>query len=472
MLCLSILLLLQDSEYTAKLAAAPQNAKGQYDLAKWCESKKLKAEATAAYQKAIELDPEFEPARKALGQRKVLGRWVSDEIYKDTRWWAHPKVDQKQVDEAVLKAGEYLLNLSTRLPNGQHTYPGIKGTRLRYDELVLLTLLESGWDRKDARLQGLMAKVAADPLDITYHVALKAMCLAAIDPVKYQQQLAQCAQFLVDNQNPNGGWSYGQQVQLPPSFPVVDKGPVQIETGVEAGKSKAKPPKQVEIKKGKSVSTSETDASNSQYAALGLRACLSGLVVVPKEVITAGENYWIKLQQPDGGWIYGSTPNRDLSDGKPYGSMSAGALGSIAIYKYYRNRVWNDPLDLKTDPTIAKGVDWMGKHLDFSKNPQCGYAAWKHYWFYAVERAGRLLETETFGSHEWYPEGAPVILGLQKPDGSFAPEVWQLPANAMGSIKDIACPGVVMETCFCILFLRRATPKLDETIQIKTGTGK
>jgi hypothetical protein len=42
----------------------------------------------------------------------------------------------------------------------------------------------------------------------------------------------------------------------------------------------------------------------------------------------------------------------------------------------------------------------------------------------------------------------------------------------MGSIKDLACPGVLTETCFSVLFLRRSTPKLDETIQIKTGPAR
>jgi tetratricopeptide (TPR) repeat protein len=410
-------------EYKQKLAACPQNAKGYFDLAKWCEGKKLKAEAEAAYEKAIELDSNFEPARKALGQKKVLGRWVSDKLYADPKWWAHPRVEQKKVDEAIVKGVNFLLNNVGKFPEGQHTYGGAPGarikTKLRYDELVFLTCLESGWDRNDPRMKTLEQKVLSNPMDLLYHVVLKAMCLAELDPMKYQQQLAQCAQYLVDNQNPNGGWSYGQTVQLPPSFPAKEGGPIVIETGQNAG-PKAKPPKQVEIKKGKDVSEKDTDASNSQYAALGIRACLSGLVVVPKETIAAAEAYWEKKQDADGGWGY-----------------CAAEQGR------------NPP--------------------NFNKNPLCCFGAWKHYWYYAVERAGRLLETETFGSKEWYPDGANTILGKQKPEGNWPAEVWEgIPAGA-GTLKDIGAPGCFSETCFCILFLRRATPKLDETIQIKTG---
>ena len=48
------------------------------------------------------------------------------------------------------------------------------------------------------------------PLEWTYDVSLQAMILEEIDRVKYQARIAQCAQFLVDNQCPNGQWSYGE----------------------------------------------------------------------------------------------------------------------------------------------------------------------------------------------------------------------------------------------------------------------
>jgi hypothetical protein len=473
LLALFILLVQDDKlrkEYEDRLAKAPQNAKGQFDLGRWCDAKRLKAEAEQAYGRALELDPEFEAARKALGQKKVLGRWVNDKLYKDPSWWAHPKVDQKRVDDAIVKGCDYLLQLCAKgLPGGAHSFGGIGKIKVRYDELVLLTVLESGWDPKDPRVGSLLQKVLSNPLDLTYHVALKAMALSAIDPIKYQQQLAQCAQFLVDNQHANGSWSYGAPTQLPPAFPASDKGPIgDISTGPDTG-NKAPKLKQIEIKKGKSVAAPETDTSNAQYAALGIRACLSGLVIVPKETIAAAEGYWEKLQEGNGGWGYGA-PDRMPADCKDFGSMTAGALGSLAIYKYYRSRVWGESVDIKSAPAIVKGIAWMGQNLDYGKNPKAPFGAWKYYWFYATERAGRLLETETFGAREWYPEGAQVILGLQQADGSFAGEVWVgIPAGAMGTLKDIACPKLLMESCFSLLFLKRGTPKLGETIKIRTG---
>jgi tetratricopeptide (TPR) repeat protein len=470
-------------EYEEKKLASKQNAKGQYELGKWCDQKKLKEEAIKAYERALEIDPEFEPARKALGYKKVLGRWACEKDYKDTSWWAHPRVDQKKVDDAIVKGCDYLLNNSGRLPEVRHPHG-----KFRCEELVLLTLIQAGWDRKDPRFGGLLQRVISLPLDRTYHVVLKAMCLAETDPFKYQQILAQCAQFLTDNQCKNGQWTYGKNVpHMPPpgSYPTIKKGgPIpNINTGVQEEspdpKKKDNQPGQIEIKAGQSVGEETGDNSNSQYAALGLRACLSGLVVVPKETIQKAHDWWEKNQKSDGGWGYGAGPNGDsgMAQGEPsWGSMSAGALGSLVIYKYYLNRVWSDKQDWKGAPSITKGIGWMGSNMTFAENikhPEIN--AWHHYWIYAIERAGRLLETEKFGSHEWYPEGAGWLLPRQQPDGSFQKEDWSRGGpmgGVMGGQKDGLLPGVITETCFAILFLRRATPKLDETIKIESGDVK
>jgi hypothetical protein len=87
-----------------------------------------------------------------------------------------------------------------------------------------------------------------------------------------------------------------------------------------------------------------------------------------------------------------------------------------------------------------------------------------------IQRAGRLLETEQFGPHEWYPEIANFLLTQQQADGSWAKEVWEgVPPNSK-TLKEKSVPGVILETCFAVLVLRRATPKLADTIP--AGGGK
>ena len=70
-----------------------------------------------------------------------------------------------------------------------------------------------------------------------------------------------------------------------------------------------------------------------------------------------------------------------------------------------------------------------------------------YYSLYALERAGMLLGVEKIGGHDWYAEGAEAILAAQKADGSWTPG-----AKRSNSIWD---------TCFAVLFLKKATRRLD-----------
>jgi hypothetical protein len=305
------------------------------------------------------------------------------------------------------------------------------------------------------------------------------MCLAELDPFKYQQQLAQCAQFLVDNQARNGQWGYGKQCAIPPigKFPSTDKGPIpEIDTSnaqYKDEKGKLREVGQIEIKKGQSVGEDTGDNSNSQYAALGIRACLTGLVVVPKETVTAAEQWWEKNQKQAGGWGYGQGPNGDsgLPNEPAWGSMSAGGLGSLVIFKYYRQRIWGDKdADWKKAASVTRAASWIGSNLDFTGNAanpkeNGGPRAWHYYWIYAVERAGRLLEIEQFTGKEWYPAGADYLLPKQATDGSWPQEDW-----SPNPLKQDLLPSAITETCFSVLFLRRATPTAKDTIPvIKSG---
>jgi hypothetical protein len=58
-----------------------------------------------------------------------------------------------------------------------------------------------------------------------------------------------------------------------------------------------------------------------------------------------------------------------------------------------------------------------------------------------------LYDTPFVGNHDWYLDGAQVILKAQKPDGSWAE-------------SGPATMRPTWDTCFAILFLKRATRPL------------
>jgi hypothetical protein len=144
------------------------------------------------------------------------------------------------------------------------------------------------------------------------------------------------------------------------------------------------------------------------------------------------------------GWCY-----KDHGEHQAYGSMTAGAVGCLAIYDYIKDNDEGKKRSWKNDKDVHEGLQWLAKNFSVTYNPGPYEHAnmekdSKHqyyYYLYALERVGMLYGTEMMGQKKWYPEGAKVLIADQKADGSW------------GS-------GTV-ETCFAILFLKRATRPLD-----------
>lgn len=335
----------------------------------------------------------------------------------------HPGVDQKRVDAAVDRGAAWLL---------KQKYDGWdygEGRTCRYDDLVLYTLLHAGVDRQNALFQQLLKNMPAGKLEVTYCVAFQAMALAKLDPVKYQRRIAECAQFFVDTQCANGQWSYGKAVPKDEATSGGGKG-ADVSTG-SGGR------KEIQIKRRLKPYLTSGDNSNSQYAALGLRACMEACVFPPVDTFAQAKKWWEEQQNRDGGWCYGGA-----GSGESYGSMTAGATASLILYKHYLKEDW------KESPSVAKGIRWISENFTVTENARIkgGHAWFYYYALYAVERVGVLGGISKFGGKDWYALGAEEILKNQSKDG------WWLEGNTSG--------GAIKDTCFAILFLRRATVPL------------
>lgn len=354
----------------------------------------------------------------------------------------HPKVDQKRVDAAVEKGGDYLMSqVSGGLKIVNHSYHGPYGI----EELVLYTVLHAGVDTQSDTFKKLVDAVLAKKFRTTYEVSLRAMALQALDPVTYRVPLATCAQFLVDSQCKNGQWGYWPDFELPPV--------AVTKSREEKSGSSTKARRRVTIRRTRNGSNAG-DNSNSQYAALGLRACMEADVVIPRETFVLGLSWWEKAHGKEGGWGYDINGNRA---GDEYGTMTAGAVGASVIFRHYLK------LDFKKDPKICAGIRWMDENFSVEGTPKYHASPlYQFYWLYALERVGMLYETENLGKHEWYPEGAEWLLSHQKEDGS-----WHQPVGQAGKMTNVW--GPVGDSCFAILFLRRATRPLRN---VATGAGK
>ena len=353
-------------------------------------------------------------------------------------------VSPRDIEKAIRKGSEFLKSAPF---NPDRAHPCA-------NDLILLTLIHAEVAEANPVFQQYLKNCVEAPLEKTYNVALLAMSLEEMDPTGYQQKLAQCAQFLLDNQATNGQWSYGRPTDLK-KYPFEGKkedkkvatgkgGPQPRDFGATTLGPKKKPANAIVVMQSRQTGAGG-DNSNSQYASLGLRACHDANITLPMDVLHLARKWWIDSQSADEaeakagknavgtggevtkvqGWNY-----QNASDGAkaPYHAMTAGAVGAVVIYDYMIGKDW------KKDPVATAGCNWLGKHWSVNGNL---------YYMYALERAGMLYGTEKFGDHDWYLEGAKSIVRSQKADGSW------------GSNNDEEKNTI--QTCFAILFLKKAT---------------
>jgi hypothetical protein len=374
-------------------------------------------------------------------------------------------LDQASIDKAI-EAGLKFLKTS----DSPNSHVGDS------DELKLLTFIHGGLSEKDPVFEALLKKCLDAPLAKTYGVALLAMCLEEVDRVAYQYKIAQCGQFLLDNIKANGGFAYGEPTAYTADVPSPGRKSVASSGGVKEVGAPAPPGEKVKpvvtnkvkLSKKKEGPEQRSDNSNAQYGALGLRACHDAGIVFPKEWVTKCRQYWIENQHPgdkgkgndrpavaSGGMALGEPRGWCYNDGQggaecghggvPYSSMTAGAIGALCIYDYMLGKEW------KKNKNVLDGLAWLEKNWTVSQNiGPCETSkgvenAWLYYYLYALERTGMLYDTSLIGNHDWYMDGARLLLAAQKPDGSWDGSHFKKPT---------------WDTCFAVLFLKRATRRL------------
>lgn len=213
------------------------------------------------------------------------------------------------------------------------------------------------------------------------------------------------------------------------------------------------------------------DTSNTQYAVLGLRAA-SRLGIEVKEATWLGVLRYFEqvrgekgprgsiLLVPEGrgargGESVAATPYRARA-GFRYatiepmdairGSMTAAGIASLAIAGDELRRAKSRKFGPREERDLAELTNGAWARLDsdwaVDRHPGLRGNGWYYYWLYSLERAGILSGVKLVGGKDWYFEGAVEILVRQKKNGA-----WSEPGG-----------NDVPETCFALLFLKRATP--------------
>lgn len=367
-----------------------------------------------------------------------------------------PKVEQKQVDAAIQKGVTYLRGYAAKAQGGyREKVPWVDPAWV--DELVLLTFLHAGVPETDPDFQKLFKfmlerKYTVKERRLLYCVVFQALILEEVDRVKFQDRIQQCAQWLVDVQCQNGQWDpYGtpsaaveeMNDKLTSSIKDIPKAPDPFVPVPRRPKPKVV--KTVEVKK---LAKGDIGGDNgaSYFAALGLWACRDAGVVLPKEVLLDARKWWVDSQPGHErgsaakgmGWCYCEKRNPKLKCTAAYGSATAGGSGALAIY----DRMLG--LDSRKNKSIDDAVAWVASQPSLTQEQE-----WYYSYYFALQNAGILLDTEKFGDRDWYREGVKLLLGVQLETGAWPQKH---PPHEWLQLSD---------TCFAILFLKRATRPFD-----------
>ncbi len=233
------------------------------------------------------------------------------------------------------------------------------------------------------------------------------------------------------------------------------------------------------------------DYSNGQFALLGLKAARRCGVEVPKEVWLRAAEQILDHQERRGppvgrfeaagvgqeGTGAGGLREaaKDAARGWGYrgampatGSMTAGGVSSLVVCRSELLGApgWGAEADRRAVKGIRDGLAWLGLHFTVAENPgppgaMAFHEIWQYYFLYGLERAGVLAGVSLMERHDWYLEGARFLLGAQGDAGSWISDPALAAGAKGGGIGPDAPTANFLDTCFALLFLRRATFRVD-----------
>ena len=285
----------------------------------------------------------------------------------------NPETVQKSIDRSV----NFLLS-SQKEDGGWddiRDYPG------GVTSLVVLALLTAGMPPDHPKVVSALNYIRQRVPKKTYSVALQSMAFCAANPSKYAAEIQRNTEWLIKAQCPNGSWGYG-------------------EDGGSSG-----------------------DPSNTQFALLALyEAQRAGVQLPPadwKAAYGLSKDYWLAIRNKNGSFPYnpgGITPD-------VRGSMTCAGVASLVIVGSQLEgsdasadgEIKCCGQDSSNDREINAAIKWLTDNYTVRSNP--AFAQFHLYYLYGLERAGRMTGQRLLGDHDWYREGAEVLMSIQDPVG-------------------------------------------------------
>lgn len=296
---------------------------------------------------------------------------------------ATAQVTDKDVRQAIERGVEFLKENQNKTRGGWREIDAWPGG---LSALCTLALLESGLEPSDPSVALALDYIRSfNKPETTYSVSLRTMVLCAAEPKKDLLTIRQNAAWLESLQLTDarseelrlkGAWNYSQRL-------------------------------------------GNGDNSNTQFAMLALNEAERVGVTVDPRVWRLALEYWLKTQRTDGSWGY-----------KPVGEPSTGSMTCAGICSTViaQGRLSTGTASIQdgvvhccgeSDETgaVDRGLFWLGKNFSVGVNP--GQDNYLLYYLYGLERVGRMTGRRFIGAHDWYREGAEMLVREQDINGSW-----------------------------------------------------
>ncbi len=387
------------------------------------------------FSTSLLLDP-FERVR--MSQKLVLlaGCWALMALWPPAPALAQErKASEAQIQVAISQAVAFLRQKVANLDGGEGA-------------LLTMALLKSGLppDTPEVKkgLENIKSRIVKDEYKPgshhVYEAGVSLMALANADAKANKQQIEAIARYLIAAQRPSGEWDY--------------------------------------------PSPGNGDTSITQYAILGLWEAVRSGVTVPRRVWDKAAGWHVSRQLADGGFTYHPAPVQEggaaTGGGGASHTMTVAGTASLLVCRMHlypgaadleevqkgkkkRGKKFGVliPVDASAeepaaetvlvddasyrattrlaaiDKAVGKGKKWLNDH--FTLEPKSN---WDLYYLYGLERLAALAGIKEFDGHNWYDEGAALLVRTQK-----------------ASTWNDGC-GMDAATSFGILFLGKATQKM------------
>jgi hypothetical protein len=397
---------------------------------------------------------------------------------------------QQQVDRAIDRGVAYL---KASLPsNALLDHPAVNPMHSRAVFLVGLTLLECGVPADDPAVQQLAVRVrsaarqspqGATPLNITYDVSIAIWFLDALGRLGGGESddadlIRWLALQLIACQTENGGWDYA----CPPLKVADAQRLMQLLQAPPPNNPPAGVPPAVRFQSDRPFVFQpgrRDDNSLTQFATLALWVARKHAVPVERSLRMVEKRFRMS-QSSEGWWGYESSGINARSG--PDSMTCAGLIG-LAVAHGLDDRSPTQATEMK-DPAVTKALVYLARSV--GKKPQVAPAPGRNpvqrrlpgkkprvtpapgrnpvqrrllldvqsggnlYYLWSLERMAEACGFSTVAGVDWYAWGSTLLVAAQNDDGSW---------------YDVYPGGV--DTCFALLFLKRANIVKDLTKQLE-----